>query len=51
MFYDIVERKNAFLGHKKKKFKKSKNGLFSIGVSPLCWSKTGHFSKLFLKAI
>ena len=25
VFYDILERKNAFLGYKKKKFKKSKN--------------------------
>ena len=25
LFYDIVERKNAFLGCKNKKFKKSKN--------------------------
>ena len=25
VFYDIVERKNAFLGLKNKKFKKSKN--------------------------
>ena len=25
VFYDIVERKNAFLGNKNKKFKKSKN--------------------------
>ena len=25
VFYDIQERKNAFLGYKKKKFKKSKN--------------------------
>ena len=25
VFYDIVERKNAFLGDKNKKFKKSKN--------------------------
>ena len=24
-FYDILERKNAFLGYKKKKFKKPKN--------------------------
>ena len=30
MFYDILEqRKNAFLGYKKKNFKKSKNGHFS----------------------
>ena len=25
IFYDIPEQKNAFLGYKKKKFKKSKN--------------------------
>ena len=25
VFYDILERKNAFLGYKSKKFKKSKN--------------------------
>ena len=25
VFYDIVERKNAFLSYKNKKFKKSKN--------------------------
>ena len=25
VFYEIVERKNAFLGYKKKKFKNSKN--------------------------
>ena len=25
VFYDILERKNAFLGNKNKKFKKSKN--------------------------
>ena len=25
VFYDIVERRNAFLGYKNKKFKKSKN--------------------------
>ena len=25
VFYDVVERENAFLGYKKKKFKRSKN--------------------------
>ena len=34
VFYDILEGKNAFLGYKKKKFKKSKNWLFSKGVNP-----------------
>ena len=28
VFYDILKRKNAFLGYKKEKFKKSKNGHF-----------------------
>ena len=28
VFYDILERKTAFLGYKNKKFKKSKNGHF-----------------------
>ena len=31
LFYDILERKNACLGYKKKKFKKSKNWRFSKG--------------------
>ena len=29
VFHDILEQKNAFLGYKSKKFKKSKNGHFS----------------------
>ena len=44
VFYDILERKNAFLGYKNKKFKKSKNCDFSKGVNPWFWSKNGHFS-------
>ena len=44
VFYDILERKNAFLGYKNKKFKKSKNCHFSNGVNPWFWSKNGHFS-------
>ena len=34
VFYDILERENAFLGYKDKKFKKSKNWHFSKGVNP-----------------
>ena len=34
IFYDILERKNAFLGYKNKKFKKSKNGHYFKGVNP-----------------
>ena len=49
VFYDILERKNAFLGYKKKELKSSKNWHFSIGVNPWFWFKGGHFSKfLFL---
>ena len=32
--YDILEQRNTFLGYKNKKFQKSKNFDFSIGVSP-----------------
>ena len=46
-FYDIHEQKNACLGDKKKKFKKSKNCLFSKGVNPWFWSKNGHFFNFF----
>ena len=47
VFYDILERKNASLGYKNKKFKKWKNTPFSKGVSPWFWSKIGHFSNFF----
>ena len=44
VFYDILERKNAFLGYKNKKFKNSKNSYFSKGVNLCFLSKNGHFS-------
>ena len=47
VFYDILERKNAFPGYKNKKFKKSKNGHFSKGVNSWFWSKNVHFSNFF----
>ena len=47
VFSDMPERKNAFLGFKIKKFKKSKNRHFSKGVNPWFWSKTGHFFNFF----
>ena len=43
IFYDILERKNAFPGYKRK-FKKSKNWNFSNGVNPWFWSKNDHYS-------
>ena len=51
VFYGILERKNALLGYKNKKFKKSKNSHFSKGVNPWFWSKNGHFSNFFFQAI
>ena len=48
VFYDVQERKNAFLGYKNDKFKKSKNWDFSKAVNPWFWSKIGHFSTFFL---
>ena len=37
VFYDILERKNAFLGYKNNKLKKRKNWDFSKGVNPWFW--------------
>ena len=47
LFYDILERKNAFLGYKNKKLKKSKNCYFSKGVIPWFWCKNGRFLNFF----
>ena len=44
IFYDILERRNTFLGYKNKRLKKSKNWYFSKVVNPWFWSKNGHFS-------
>ena len=43
VFYDILERKTAFLRYKNNKFKKSKNKQFSKGVNPMFWSKKRPF--------
>ena len=48
VFYDILERNNAFLRFKNTRFKKSKNWHFSQGVNLWFWSKNGHFSNFFL---
>ena len=49
VFYNIQERKNAFLNYKNRKFKRSKNWNFSKGVNPWFWSKNGHFSNFFFR--
>ena len=51
MFHDILERKNAFLGNKNNKLKKSKNWHFSKGVNPWFRLKVGHFFIFFLDNI
>ena len=47
VFCDILEQKNAFLGYKNKKLKKSKNWGFSKGVNPWFSSKIDHFPIVF----
>ena len=47
VFYDILGRRNAFLGYKNKKFKKLKNKHFSKGVNPWFWSQKSSFWQLF----
>ena len=48
VFYDILQRKNAFLDYKNKKFKMSKNWRFSKRVYLWFCRKHGHFSHFFL---
>ena len=52
--YHILERKNVFVGYKKKKFKKWKTWHFFIfhffsnpNPNPWFWSKHGHFCNFF----
>ena len=47
VFYDILDRKNTFLGYKIKKFKKSENWHVCKGVNLRFWSKNGHFCNFF----
>ena len=48
VFYEILERKNAFLGQKTWSSKSLKIDFFSRRVNPKLWSKNGHFSNFFL---
>ena len=49
VFWDILERKNAFLAYKKKKIKKTKNWHFSKRVNAWFWSKNGQFSTFIFR--
>ena len=51
IFYHILGWKNAFLGYKNKKLKKSRHWHFSKKVNPWFCFKNGHFSNYFFKAI
>ena len=48
-FYDIVERKNAFLGYKNKRLKKSKHWHFSKEDNPWFVPKMAIFSGFFFR--
>ena len=47
VFYDMLERKNAFLGYKNKKIKKSKNWHFSKGLTHCFGPKMAIFPTFF----
>ena len=47
VFYDILERKNAFLGDKNKKFKRPKNWHFSKGLTHGFGPKMASFPTFF----
>ena len=47
VFYDILERKNAFLGYKKKKLKKAKIDIFRKGLVHGVGAKFSIFLLLF----
>ena len=48
-FYDILERKNAFLGYRNKNFKRSKHWHFSKGVNPRFGPKMAIFQTFFFR--
>ena len=49
VFYDILERKNAFLGYKNKKFKKSKIDIFAKGLNYCFGPKMSIFLTFFFR--
>ena len=48
MFDDFLERKQAFLGFKERKFTKTKIGIFFKGVSPSIWSNNFQILEVLL---
>ena len=50
-FYDILQRKNAFLGYNNKKFKQSKIDIFQKGLTHGSGPKMAIFPIVFFHAI
>ena len=50
-FYDILERKNVFLGYKDKKYKMSKNWIFPKGLTYSFGLKMAIFECFFFQAL
>ena len=46
-FFDILDKNECFLDHKRKVLKNSRKSTFCKGVSPLFLSKNGPFSHMF----
>ena len=51
VFYDILERKNAFVGYKNKKFKSRKIDIFRNGLTHGLGQKMAIFPPFFLKEL
>ena len=51
MIYDILERKNAFLGYKNKELKQAKNSDFPKGLVHGFGPKLAIFPSFFFRAI
>ena len=47
-FFDILDRKECFLDHKREVLKNSKKSTFCKGVSPWCFFEKSTFSSYFL---
>ena len=47
VFYNILERKNDFLGHKNKKLKRQKIDIFAKGLTHGFGPESGHFPNFF----
>ena len=51
VFYDILERRNAFLGYRKKKFKSRKINIFARELTFVFGPKMAIFPTFFFEAI